>query len=100
LKGVFGVAIYGFLPVLRQIPKGVLTFMVVMVEVDVVAGSFGFYGIAALVWRNRLADQVGQVLDKNRLHLYGKQVNSEFIDALVARKTPMGFLFGLTARKE
>jgi hypothetical protein len=47
-----------------------------------------------------LADQVLQVLDKNRLHLCGQQVNSEFIDALVARKTPMSILFGLTARKE
>jgi hypothetical protein len=71
-----------------------------MIEVDVVPRGFSFNSIAALVWRNRLADQVGEVLDENRLHLGGQQVNCEFIDALVARETPLRILLGLAARKK
>jgi RNA polymerase-binding transcription factor DksA len=47
-----------------------------------------------------LADQVGEVLDENRLHLGGQQVNGEFIDALVASETPLRILLGLAARQE
>jgi hypothetical protein len=71
-----------------------------MIEVDVVPRGFSFYSIAALVWRNRLTDQVGEVLDENRLHLGGQQVNGEFIDALVASETPLRILLGLAARQE
>ena len=72
LEGVFGVAIYGFLPILRKVQKRVLASVVIMIEVDVVPRGFSFNSIAALVWRNRLADQVGEVLDENRLHLGGQ----------------------------
>ena len=100
LKGVFGVAIYGFLPILRKVPKRILAFLVIMIEVDVVPRGFSFNSIAALVWRNRLADQIGEVLDENRLHLCGQQVNGEFIDALMTRETPLRILLGLAARKK
>jgi hypothetical protein len=40
------------------------------------------------------------VLDENRLHLGEQQVNGEFIDALVARETPLRVLLGLAARQK
>jgi hypothetical protein len=71
-----------------------------MIEVDIVPRGFSFNSIATLVWRNRLTDQVGEVLDENQLYFCGQQVNSEFIDALVACETPLRILLGLAAREE
>ena len=71
LEGIFGVAIHGFLPILRKVPKGILAFCVIMIEVDVVARGFLLHGITALVRGHRLAYDIGEVLHENSLQLSG-----------------------------
>jgi hypothetical protein len=63
-----------------------------MIEVDEMARSLGFFNITPLIWGHRLRYEYLMMRHKKLLKLEWQQINSKFIDALMTRKTPLGFI--------